>query len=190
MEHLVTVRLTIGEEGLFDDAYKKFYVPLHKFAYRMCGDMDLAEELVQETFMAAIINMDKLKEYPEKRMKNWLYFVVRNKVKNEHIKSQSRVEKVQIDDYADFLIGDMDVELPPENFKDKLLEILSEEDAELLSWVYEEGYNIREAAERMEISYTACKMRVQRARAKLMSEGYRWEDEDIVALLNKSEENP
>jgi len=48
---------------------------LYGYAFRLCGDRDLAEDLTQQTFMAAHRNLEQLRE-PDKALA-WLFAILR-----------------------------------------------------------------------------------------------------------------
>ena len=52
-----------------------------KFAYRMIGSIETAQDLVHETFMLALFNQDKLADHPNPG--GWLMKTLRNLILNE-----------------------------------------------------------------------------------------------------------
>lgn len=58
------------------DEYEK---RLLQFALRLVGDQDRAKDLVQETFMAALIHIWQLQNLNPYQIRSWLYKVLKNK---------------------------------------------------------------------------------------------------------------
>ncbi|MDO4557819.1 MAG: sigma-70 family RNA polymerase sigma factor [Planctomycetia bacterium] len=53
--------------------------PLYRYAYRMCGSASDAEDLVQETFLAAVRYGGKLRSGESATVRSWLYTTLRRK---------------------------------------------------------------------------------------------------------------
>lgn len=58
--------------------FEKYNKVLISFVYRMCQNRELAEDIVQETFLRAIINQELLYMMHEKQVRSWLYRVAKN----------------------------------------------------------------------------------------------------------------
>lgn len=68
-----------GDERAFADLYRRWQGPLYRFALQMTGNVGLAEEIVQETFMTL---MRVARNYDASRgpLRGFLYGVCRNHV--------------------------------------------------------------------------------------------------------------
>ena len=135
--------------------------------YRICflilkNEQDVGD-VIQETFI------QYMKKHPdfesEEKKKAWLIKVSQNKCK-DFLRFHKRHSYVPIDEVEDILMGTSDVEA-----SDKVqLEEIWELDYKLKSVVilyYIEGYSIKETAQMLAISESACKKRLERARNKL-----------------------
>ena len=60
------------------DLYTVYRTELLKYCCMICGNVSDAEDLLQETFMKALSNLDLLEELGEKERRAWLYKVARN----------------------------------------------------------------------------------------------------------------
>lgn len=70
--------------------------PLFAFLYRMCGESDLAEELMQETFVRAF---EAAKRYrPEASVRTWLFSIAANLVRDRWRRRARRGEDLPLDD--------------------------------------------------------------------------------------------
>lgn len=56
--HGLAQRLKEGDEAAFVELYRRWQAPLYRFAYRMTGSAGLAEDAVQEVFLAVIQRLD------------------------------------------------------------------------------------------------------------------------------------
>jgi len=63
---------------MITELYTVHRVELLKYCCIICGNVSDAEELLQETFMRALSNLDLLVELGEKERRAWLYKVARN----------------------------------------------------------------------------------------------------------------
>lgn len=60
----------------FEDVYKQYHRDVYYFLLSICGNPELAEELTQETFYRALMNIHKFKG--ECQLKSWLCQIGRN----------------------------------------------------------------------------------------------------------------
>lgn len=135
--------------------------------YRICflilkNEQDVGD-VIQETFI------QYMKKHPdfesEEKKKAWLIKVSQNKCK-DFLRFHKRHSYVPLDEVEDILMGTSDVE-PSHKVQ---LEEIWELEYKLKSVVilyYIEGYSIKETAQMLAISESACKKRLERARNKL-----------------------
>ena len=65
---------------------------LRAFAVSLCGSMDRADDLVQETLMKALANIDSFR--PGTNLPAWLFTILRNHFRSEYRKRRREVEDV------------------------------------------------------------------------------------------------
>ncbi|MBR0342610.1 MAG: RNA polymerase sigma factor [Oscillospiraceae bacterium] len=63
---------------MITELYTVYRAELMKYCCMICGNVSDAEDLLQETFMKALSNLDLLDELGEKERRAWLYKVARN----------------------------------------------------------------------------------------------------------------
>ena len=73
------------DEKLLRELYKKYYRELYLYLYSLCKSKELAEDILQETFLKAILSL----HYSHTNMRAWLYLVARNLYFN-HSKKQKQ----------------------------------------------------------------------------------------------------
>ena len=75
---------------------------LRAFAISLCGNIDRADDLVQETLLRALTHIDSFE--PGTNMPAWLFTILRNQFREEHRKRQREVEDAD-GRYAETLIS-------------------------------------------------------------------------------------
>jgi RNA polymerase sigma-70 factor, ECF subfamily len=69
----------VGEIQLkIEDLYDKYELPLLRYAKSLTSDNETAEDLIQDTFLRAMGNIQTLNELPEYQIKAWLFRVLKN----------------------------------------------------------------------------------------------------------------
>lgn len=144
-------------------AWGRFESELRGFLVRQLRDQEVAEDLLQDTFVKAIAEGARFCELDNPRA--WLYRVARNNLV-DHLRREHRF----IDDLPD----DLPYEAPTTAAVDDLsqclphvLSALAKEDAEAITLCDLEGMNQADYAKLKGISVPGAKSRVQRARARL-----------------------
>jgi RNA polymerase sigma-70 factor (ECF subfamily) len=138
---------------------------LRAFAISLCGNVDRADDLVQETLLRALANIDSFQ--PGTNMSAWLFTILRN-----HFRSEYRKRRREVEDsdgrYADTL------KTQPEQyghvefreFREALAKLPSDQ-REALVLVGASGFSYEEAAHICECAVGTIKSRVNRARTRL-----------------------
>lgn len=147
----MTTHLDVFIPSLYEAQCEKML----KFAYRMVGSIETAQDLVHETFLLALFSQDKLADHPNPE--GWLMKTLRNLTLNERrrIENHSTVPLEMVDNYiGKELYTSLDLLLPKQ---------LSKEEREILVWRFEQQMEYREIADRLGISEVGCRSRVSRA---------------------------
>lgn len=85
-----------GDHEDFRLVFERYARPIISFIYDMVGQRELAEDLMQETFVRAYRNVGSLRD--ETKLSTWLFGIAKN-VARESIRSRYKEEgKVAIDD--------------------------------------------------------------------------------------------
>ena len=63
-----------------DAIYKKYCKCVYNFLYKLTNDIELSEELTQETFYTAIKKINTLKD--KESIRTWLYQIAKKKCKD------------------------------------------------------------------------------------------------------------
>jgi RNA polymerase sigma-70 factor, ECF subfamily len=157
--------LRAGSVQAFDALYARYRAPLFTFLCRLCGEMPLAEDLFQNTWLNLARTAARLR--PDTDLKAWLFSVARNEYR-----SHRRWQRVDI---RRLLAAKTELAVPSSpappsaTLRDaqRALMHLSHGDRELLLLIGIEGIEPRGAAAILGISYAALRQRLARARAQL-----------------------
>ena len=138
---------------------------LRAFAISLCGNVDRADDLVQETLLRALANIDSFQ--PGSNMPAWLFTILRNLFRSEYRKRRREVEDAD-GSYAQSLKSQPEqmsrVEF--EEFRTALAK-LPHDQREALILVGASGFSYEEAAEICGCAVGTIKSRVNRARSRL-----------------------
>jgi RNA polymerase sigma-70 factor, ECF subfamily len=138
---------------------------LRAFAISLCGNVDRADDLVQETLLRALANIDSFE--PGSNMPAWLFTILRNLFRSEYRKRRREVEDAD-GTYAQSLKSQPEqgghVEF--QEFRGALNK-LPPDQREALILVGASGFSYEEAAEICGCAVGTIKSRVNRARARL-----------------------
>lgn len=85
------------------DAVRQNYRDLYRFVYRMAGNRETAEDIVQEAFLR--LSRDEPNLPDEIAVRRWLYVVARNLCISQ-FRRDSRMSRTPLDDESDFAASD------------------------------------------------------------------------------------
>lgn len=63
---------------MIEELYEKYYQELTGWCRSMTGNLHIAEELVQEAFLRAMLHEDVFASLQEHQLRSWLYRTVKN----------------------------------------------------------------------------------------------------------------
>ena len=138
---------------------------LRAFAISLSGNVDRADDLVQETLLRAMANIDTFQ--PGTNMSAWMFTILRNLFRSEYRKRRREVEDAD-GSYADSLKShpEQHGRVEFEEFRVALAK-LPQDQREALLLVGASGFSYEEAAAICECAVGTIKSRVNRARTRL-----------------------
>ena len=145
-------------DSLISQLFEQQYERLTRMAYRLTGSMELARDLVQDTFLLAIIRYKDLAHHP--CINGWLSKTLRYLVQNENRRLETHPE-IPLE-----YINDHPAPEPPAPLNEILPLDIPDEDRQILIWRYEQQLSYRDIATRLGISENTCRMRVHRLMKK------------------------
>lgn len=175
----------------FEDFVKVYADRAFGFAYRLCGNVEDAQEYVQESFLRALSHWHEVR--PDGQLEAWYFTILRNLASDEHRKSDRRRE-VSLDEspsgwgtdtaadrVAEGTGTTLDVmeRLERDRAVRAALDAVPLDQRRVLVFVDMEGRSYEEIARRLDIPVGTVRSRVSRARLAFRK-----------ALSNVSEVNP
>ena len=166
-------RLRSGDEAAFEELVQNQQGPLYGFLLRMTGEPDDALDLVQETFIRALRGLSAFRG--ESTLKTWLHRIAMNLFLNEKRKPQREtVTPEEVESTQPGVWDRLTGRVPePEEVVSNRQEMarlekailkLPEEYRSVLLLRDREGHTAQETAELLEVSVSAVKSRLHRAR--------------------------
>src|SRR5258708_4168329 len=138
---------------------------LRAFAISLSGNVDRADDLVQETLLRALANIDSFQ--PGTNMSAWLFTILRNLFRSEYRKRRREVEDAE-GHYAETLksLPEQTSRVEFREFQNALVKLPTDQ-REALILVGASGFSYEEAAEICGCAVGTIKSRVNRARTRL-----------------------
>ncbi|MBX9590004.1 MAG: sigma-70 family RNA polymerase sigma factor [Hyphomonadaceae bacterium] len=138
---------------------------LRAFAVSLCGDIERADDLVQETLLKAWNHLDSFEEGTNLRA--WLFTILRNTYFSECRRRRREVEDRDGSKAADLSVHpEQPGHLDMQDFR-RALDVLPLDQREALVLVGAAGFSYEEAAKISGCAVGTIKSRVNRARSKL-----------------------
>src|ERR671916_2397173 len=152
-------------EASVRDAMLSAVPSLRAFAISLSGNVDRADDLVQETLLRALANINSFQ--PGTNMSAWLFTILRNHFRSEYRKRRREVEDGD-GSYAETLKSqpEQSSRVEFEEFRAALSK-LPPDQREALILVGASGFSYEEAAEICGCAVGTIKSRVNRARTRL-----------------------
>ena len=138
---------------------------LRAFAISLCGNVDRADDLVQETMLRALANINSFQ--PGTNMSAWLFTILRNHFRSEYRKRRREVEDCD-GRYAETLKSQPEQygQVEFREFREALVQLQADQ-REALILVGASGFSYEEAAHICGCAVGTIKSRVNRARSRL-----------------------
>jgi RNA polymerase sigma-70 factor (ECF subfamily) len=142
---------------------------LYRFFLYLCGDSSLAQDLSQDTYVRAFDKLDKLKE--SEKFKSWLFRLGKN-LFIDHLRANKKHQSDELDEsrHESQLAGVEPDQRDLIMATRQVLETMDESERIVLVLVDMEGRSYQEAADVLEISESALRSRLHRARKAFLIE--------------------
>ena len=152
------------DSKVLEQLYRKYERELYLYIYSICKDKHAAEDLLQETFLKAILALPD----GHTNMRAWLYLVARNLTYNA-IKKAGRYENMTTDPAAKKSAEPLEIILQQEQYKllYKNLQRLSARSREILIMQYFGQLSHKEIGTVLAMTPSAVRMAAVRARKEL-----------------------
>jgi RNA polymerase sigma-70 factor (ECF subfamily) len=150
-------------QQLVDD----YYAALYRYAYRLAGAAGEAEDLTQEAFCKAQLQLGQLRDHG--RAKAWLFSILRNAYLHR-ARSQRQHRQVSLDSVGDVAepLPDALPDVEPERLQQALDELPEVFRTPVILYYFED-FSYRDIAEQMDLPIGTVMSRLARAKAYLRS---------------------
>jgi len=177
-------RVKKGDKTAFELFYNKHKRVILNYAYRMIGDRPCAEEITQETFVKAYVNISRY--VPQGKPLNWIYRIAGNLCRN-FLRDKKYEPRLSLDaklpedeklSYKDVIGADKETPRDAVIMKeqDKLIQtniaLLPVKYREVVTLCDMQGYSYEEAAEILKCRIGSVGSRLSKARG-LLAKGLR-----------------
>lgn len=155
-----------------DQIWEEFNLSLHSFISRRVSDSFQTEDILQEIFIKIHSNIDNIKD--NTKIRSWIYQIARNTIIDYYRKQKIKLEDIdEIPAEEEGLVSDIDkrIELEPAQKVAAglrgMIDNLPKKYSQALYLVEFEGLSQVELADKLGISVSGAKSRVQRGRQLL-----------------------
>jgi len=174
-EDLVEAIVKTNNTALFEVLYDRFSSLIYNKCYGFAKDGDEAKDLTQDVFLKLFVKLASFKG--KSKFSTWVYAFTYNHCVNYVTRNTAKKFEKQSVDYKDIENLSDDYEEDDSSFLsmkvEKLkvaLELISPEEKMILLLKYQDFLTIKEIATALEIGESAVKMRIKRAKDKLVTE--------------------
>ena len=167
-EELVKLYVETQRNTYFESLYSRYCDKVYRKCLSFTKDPARAEDFTHDIFLKIIVKLGSFKE--QSRFSTWLYSVTYNHCMDQ-VRGKRQVEVFAEDtlenlpDYSDDHEAEL-AEMSVQGLK-KALEKMSPDEQSILLMKYQDEFSIRDMAEMMNVTESAVKMRLKRAKDKL-----------------------
>lgn len=147
-----------------------YYEQLYRFAMKLCGDVNNAEDLVQQTYVQALAKRDQFVEGT--RLDSWLYRILQNLYFNQRQTSAVAERKRHLFLVDDDSEADVSNRLEASRHLDQVIDVVSdipEHYRIVLLLIAVEGFSYQEVAESLQLPVGTVTSRLARARSMVVA---------------------
>ena len=166
-EQLVRLFIDTQKNQYFEIIYDRYADKVYRKCLSFVRDEALAEDYTHDIFMKLILSLSSYKE--SAKFSTWLYSVTYNFCIDK-IRQNKKMQEVPIEEDFDGVIDDSEeAEMAEMEAKrlNKAMEKISAEERTILMMKYQDDLSIKEISTSLNISESAVKMRLLRAKDKL-----------------------
>lgn len=173
-EALVEAIVKTNDTLLFEVLYDRYATMVYNKCYGFANGVDEAKDLTQDVFLRVFIKLASFKG--KSKFSTWLYaftynhcvnYVTRNTAKKFEKKSVSS-ESVDIQNIGEDIDSTREFESMRVEKLKKVMDLISPEEKMILLLKYQDNLSIKELSDALDIGESAVKMRLKRAKEKLV----------------------
>ena len=172
-EELVSAIVKTNDTMLFEVLYDRFATLVYNKCYGFAKDGDEAKDLTQDVFLKLFVKLASFKG--KSKFSTWLYAFTYNHCVNYVTRNTAKKFEKLAADYAE--IENISEEPDDSGFTDmrvdklkKALELVTPDEKMILLLKYKDDLSIRDIESVLDVGESAVKMRIKRAKDKLIIE--------------------
>ena len=171
-EALVEAIVKTNDTLLFEVLYDRYATMVYNKCYGFANGVDEAKDLTQEVFLRVFVKLASFKG--KSKFSTWLYAFTYNHCVNYVTRNTAKkIEKQSVSSDSIENIGeDIDSTREFESMRVEqlkhVMELISPEEKMILLLKYQDNLSIKELSEALDIGESAVKMRLKRAKEKLV----------------------
>ena len=186
-------RILAGDETAFESLIRKYHPQVHAHVLQKIDDFQIAEDIVQETFLQVYQKLDTLED--PKLFPKWLYVIVnrrciawlrRNRIQTESLE-EIDISEIETEAYSRYVAAEH-AKTTAEAQRDlvqKLLAKLKARDREVITLHYFEEMTSSEIGAFLGVSENTVKSRIRRARQQLKK--YEFMIQEVLDITTEGE---
>jgi len=165
-ERLVSLFIESQNNSYFEQLYDRYADKIYRKCLSFVKDEAKAEDFTHDIFMKLVLNIGCYKETA--KFSTWLYSITYNYCIDQ-LRISKRYNEHLIDENFDLIDDDEDAELAEmeDHRLRKALQQIVAEDKSILMMKYQDEMSIKDISNTLDISESAVKMRLLRAKDKL-----------------------
>ncbi|QYJ68395.1 RNA polymerase sigma-70 factor [Flavobacterium litorale] len=150
------------KKKIFSILFDKHYKRLFNYAFKVVGHRDIAEGLVQETFIKLWDNIDSIKD-DERSIESYLITVLKNKIIDNYRKKQTQEKHLNLYKLNTEFISDIDSKWELEKEIDKIYNSLPPQTSDIFKLSRNKGLTYPEIASLKKISKKTVESHISKA---------------------------
>lgn len=168
-------RILAGDETAFASLIRKYQKQVHALAWRKIGDFQIAEDIVQETFLQVYQKLETLNDPTQ--FSRWLHAIVNHLCIAWHRKNrlqiqsleETHISEIETEAYSRYIASEHEkISADAQRYLvERLLAKLKESDREVITLHYFEEMTSSEIGTFLGVSENTVKSRLHRARQRL-----------------------
>ena len=156
-----------GEKEAFNELITKYYPYVSKFLIKLTINEELAQDLVQETSLKVITNIDKFDTKASAKFSTYLMKIAKNTYL-DYLKKDKKISySLDLEEISDSGFEDKVADEEELNILLKEIDKLPYEQAQAIKLKYLEEYSLKEIADKMETQTKTIKSRIYEGKEKI-----------------------
>lgn len=166
-EEVIRTYLSTRPNDCFETLYKRYVGKVYKRCYSLTKDSEKAQDFTHDIFIRMFARLDRFEE--RSTFSTWLYSISYNYCIDQ-LRGASRLATTSLEEGIDYQYTGTDESESVEHNLQQLsqaMKAISPEEAMILRMKYQEGLDVRQIAEKLNLKDSAVKMRLKRSRDKV-----------------------